>query len=126
MQSSSFQGSDPQGAVNGHKTGMYGFHTELERDPWWMLDLGTLQPVREIVVYNRLDGICKIRSRNLAILVSGDGERWTTLYTHDGSAFGGADGFPLHVPYSGPALRFVRIKLNDYQFLHLDEVEVFV
>ena len=126
MQSSVFQNGPPTAAaaVNGVKTGGFGFHTELEYDPWWMVDLGARQAVQEVVVYNRLDGICKIRSRMLSVLVSPDGETWTTIYRHDGEPFGGADGHPLRVRAAGVQARFVRVKLEDYQFLHLDEVEV--
>ena len=128
MQSSSFQNSPPtaSGAVNGNKTGGYGFHTALELEPWWMVDLGSRQPVQQIVIYNRLDGICPARARTLSVLVSPDAETWTVLYRHDGTPFGGADGSPLRVRGNGVAARFVRLKLEDVQYLHLDEVEVFV
>ena len=47
--------SDAAGAVDGIKDGKYAFHTGLDAQPWWQVDLGNVQPVARIVVYNRLD-----------------------------------------------------------------------
>ena len=44
---------DAPGALDGVKTGKWGFHTQNEPDPWWQVDL--LEPIRldRIVLYNR-------------------------------------------------------------------------
>ena len=127
MQSSALNGTSPTpgGAVNGAKNGSYGFHTEREIDPWWMVDLGALHQVSRIVVFNRLDPVCVERARTLSVLVSPDGEDWDLVYTHDGSAFGGIDGQPLAIPLERAGVRFVRLRLNDYEYFHLDEVEIY-
>jgi hypothetical protein len=126
-QSSGFSNSQvtPEGAVNGVRTGGYGFHTESEANPWWMVDLGRPIPILEIVVFNRLDGDCAGRARNLVVLASLDGETWLELHRTNGRIFGGVDGNPLRVPCEGTTCRFVRLKLDGADYFHLDEVEVY-
>ena len=127
MQSSTLNGTKPTpgGAVDGTKNGRYGFHTERELDPWWMVDLGAPQQVSRIVVFNRLDPDCVERATTLAVMVSPDAEEWDLVYAHNGPAFGGIDGHPLVVPLDRSDIRFVRLCLNDYEYLHLDEVEIY-
>ena len=36
---------DAAGAVDGIKTGQWGFHTAHESNPWWQVDLGEITPV---------------------------------------------------------------------------------
>mgnify|MGYP001032180978 CR=1 FL=1 len=42
--------SDAAGAVDGVKDGKYAFHTWLEPNPWWQVDLGQPTPISRIVV----------------------------------------------------------------------------
>lgn len=117
--------NDPQGAVNGIKTGSFGFHTDFEVAPWWQVDLLAPTVLEEIVVHNRIDAPDSVdRVRTLCALVSPDGIHWQTLYRHDGSRIGGIDGTPLRVPCPGVLARFVRLQLQEQEALHLDEVEV--
>lgn len=117
--------TDPQGAVNGVKQGGFGFHTSLETNPWWQVDLGALFALQEVRVFNRMD-CCSERARTLRVLLSADGQSWQTAYSHDGSLFGGAnDGRPLKVHLQGQSARFVRLQLAERNYFHLDEVEVF-
>ncbi len=134
---------DAGGAVDGHKNGRYGFHTNLEPNPWWQVDLGSRQPIRRVVVYNRLDYPPGLHNADrLVILLSDDGKVWHRVYQHPGKPFGGIrDGNPLVVDFSaaagGPAgagkpaalpeARYVRIQIPSATpvFLHFDEVEVY-
>ncbi|HET9019350.1 MAG TPA: discoidin domain-containing protein, partial [Acetobacteraceae bacterium] len=127
FQSSSFEGqpATPQNAVNGIKTKPLGFHTALEENPWWMLDFGKVEAFDNILIYNRLDGSCAQRARTLRVLLSDDALNWTELYAHNGTSFGGVDGNPLHIQCESSAARFVRIQLNERNYLHLVEVEIF-
>jgi hypothetical protein len=113
-------------AVNGQVTGQFGFHTDLEADPWWCVDLEGIYLIREICIYNRTDPPC--RSRSLAMSYSTDLMHWTTLYCHESdSDFSGADGLPLAIRPSNPVeLRFLRVHLPQKEFFHLDEVEIYV
>lgn len=117
---------DASGANDGRITGHFGFHTELQAQPWWQVDLQKPTDLAEVRVYNRLTDGCAHRARFVQILLSSNGEEWSAVYSHDGSIFGGADGSPLHVPMSRSATaRFVRLQLPGQEYLHLDEVEIY-
>ena len=129
---------DAAGAVNGVKDGVYSFHTNLEPNPWWQVDLGSPTAIGKIVVYNRLDYKPGLHNAdNLLILTSDDELAWTPRYDTQGKHFGGAtDGKPLVVEaesLSGAAdeapikARFVRLQIASDKpiFFHLDEVEVY-
>jgi len=69
--------SDASGAVDGVKNGRYGFHTNMEPNPWWQVDLGARQPIGKIVIYNRLDYAPGLHNADyLVILSSDDGKVW--------------------------------------------------
>lgn len=117
------------GAVNGIKTGRFGFHTEVEANPWWSVDLGRTHALDGILVYNRLDD-CRDRIRTLRITISEDGRAWTAVYEHNNRPpFGGiepVDGVPpLLVPLNGARARYVKLECTERTALHLDQVEVF-
>ncbi|MEE7493074.1 class I SAM-dependent methyltransferase [Methylobacterium oryzae] len=115
----------PQGAVNGIRTGRFGFHTAHEDRPWWCLDLGSVQKFDEIRIYNRLDAFCPERSRHIEIFISDDRIDWKKIYSHDGTVFGGVVGKPLLFVKPGATARFILLRLRDTNFFHLDEVEVY-
>lgn len=117
---------DAAGGCDGVKNGTYGFHTNIEQNPWWQVDLGELRPLERIVIYNRCDGNVEDRAGRLQVLLSPDGKSWSELYQHDGTKFfGQTDGKPLVVRAAGAKARWVRVQLPDRQYLHLDEVEVY-
>ena len=110
---------------DGTTTGGYGFHTDYEYRPWWEVDLGEMQAITRIRVFNRL-GATASRANNLEIFASLDGQSWKKLYSNGGVAFGGADGLPLIVDLAPPwSARFVKLQLDGEDYLHLDEVEVY-
>ncbi|WP_306341375.1 discoidin domain-containing protein, partial [Planktothrix tepida] len=114
-----------QSAVNGIKDGKFSFHTKLEVNPWWQVDLEGIYLLTEVQVYNRID-TCADRARTLRILLSSDGENWNLVYTNDeNNIFGGVDGKPLVVAIASKLARYVRLQLNEETRLHLDEVEVY-
>jgi hypothetical protein len=115
---------DPQGGVDGVKDGTYGFHTDLEQNPWWEVDLGAGYALQEVRIFNRIN-MCADRSRTIRVLLSSDGANWRTAYSHDGTVFGGTDGHPLVVALQGQTARYVRLQLAEKNYLHLDEVEVY-
>jgi hypothetical protein len=123
--------SDAAGAVDGVKDGKYAFHTWLEPNPWWQVDLGEPKPIGRIVVYNRLDYAPGLHNAdNLRILTSDDGKSWTLRYDNQGRHFGGIHGAkPLEVGFPAGQLsaRFVRLQLPRPKpiFFHLDEVEIY-
>lgn len=115
---------DAQGGNNGVRTGGFGFHTHKEKYPWWQVDLGHEQQIREVRVFNRMDE-ARERAVTLRVLLSTDGTAWHLVYDRGGWPFGGIDGRPLRVFPQDMTSRFVRLQLHDNEFLHLDEVEVY-
>lgn len=122
---SSFQPGYPnsEGGVDGIKNGEFGFHTDAEETPWWQVDLGATSAVEEIRVYNRM--CCKEPAKSLQILLSDNAENWRTVYTHDGTVFGGIDGNYLKVRFDRENARFVRLQVKGLSHFFLDEVEVY-
>ena len=118
---------DAAGGNDGQVTGYFSFHTEFERNPWWRADLGELQPITQVYVYNRLDDDAVARrAAHLCLSLSEDDETWRTVFERtEDAAFGGADGDPLRVDLNGEKSRYVRISLAGEGYLHLDEVEVY-
>ena len=118
---------DATGGCDGLKTGTWGFCTSREPNPWWQVDLGHPAALDRVVIYNRCDNKMEVRTRRLKVLLSHNGRKWTQAYQHGGkSFFGYTDARPLSVDLKGAKARFVRIQLPGTDYLHLDEVEVYV
>ena len=116
---------DAAGACDGVKNGKWGFHTLQEPDPWWQVDLGEIQEVGRVVVYNRCDATAS-RSASLILSLSPDGVEWEQAYQHNGETFWGfTGGPPLTVDLAGAKTRYLRIQLPGTVYLHFDEVEVY-
>jgi hypothetical protein len=115
------------GGNNGIRNGTYGFHTLLEPQPWWVVDLLGPHRIAEIHIYNRPgDPALAARANELDVLVSVDGDNWTILLSRTATDPFGLDGTPL-VVHASPALpyRFVLLRLRAANCLHLEEVEVY-
>lgn len=118
---------DAAGAVTGVPTGVYGFHTDLDEHPWWMVDLGRSYALDSIVVLNRGDN-CAERARTLCVDVAEtDTGPWTRLHAGE-EIFGGinAEQPPLELRLNEQvAARLVRLSLQEQNYLHLDQVAVY-
>jgi len=116
---------DAAGAVNGLVTGTYGFHTDADDPPWWMVDLEARYRLNEIWIFNRLDVATTLQ--HFAIYLSTNGREWTLLVDHRSNGnFGGAWGEPLSIKIGDDVVaRFVRIELGGPGVLHLDQVKIF-
>jgi hypothetical protein len=116
---------DAAGGCDGIKNGRWGFHTGQATEPWWQVDLGKVEPIACVVIWNRCDGAA-LRANHLMVKLSDNGRQWRTVHHHDGTTFRGhTDNKPLVVKLKDQAGRFVRIQLPGKDYLHLDEVEVF-
>jgi len=131
-QSSTGYGGDPQRAVDGNTDGNYGAnsvtHTDNQKEAWWEVDLGRVQDIREIKLWNRTD-CCSERLSDFVVLVSEQPFRSNTLddslnnssvwnYSIDGVA-----QRETSVPVGVPG-RYVRIQLRGSNWLSLAEVQV--
>jgi F5/8 type C domain len=103
----------------------YGFHTDQETDPWWMVDLLAEQMIDEVTIVNR--SAQRQRFRTFRIETSLDGSVWTTRFTQAEPADISPDPewpWRVHFPEPFPA-RYVRIVLSGAGILHLRRVQVF-
>jgi len=85
---------------------------------WWQVDLGAVQSIKQVVLYNRTD-CCAERLSNFDIKVSPDGSTWTVAATVTGTAQ------PKNVYPMNVTGRFVRVQLRGSGLLTLAEVQVF-
>lgn len=114
-------------AINGKKTGGFSFHTDLEDNPWWQVDLWRVFFLTSIIVYNRGDAGTDFaeRAKGMIVRISADGANWEKIHS-DGGCFGGArDKKPFVVFCFGKMARFVHLQLPGRTYFHLDEVEVY-
>jgi predicted O-methyltransferase YrrM len=129
-QSSTSRWSKPDescAAINGDKGGEFSFHTDIETNAWWQVDLEAVFPLSLIVIFNRgiLGSNFANRASSMEIYLSVNGMTWEKHYS-GGQAFGGVqDNKPLRVNCAGKPARFVRLQLRERNYLHLDEVEVY-
>jgi hypothetical protein len=78
-QSSTAYGGDAPRGIDGNTNGdYYGgnsvTHTAEQENPWWEVDLGSVQPIERVVVWNRTDGGVGARMTNLKVSIL-DAER---------------------------------------------------
>jgi hypothetical protein len=119
--------ADAAGAVDGKPDGGFKFHTAMELDPWWRVDLGRPSEISEIRVFNRVDDKVMGRIRKLTIAVSNDDVFWRDVARKtDDSVVGGIDGAPFVWRTRGKVIaRYVRVLVPGRGVLHLDQVEVY-
>jgi hypothetical protein len=119
-------------AVNGNRNTDYAFHTELERNPWWIVDLGVEYDIKEILIFNR-KGIRALQERNSPLLIEtsqSEEDQWTFLFKMEEGSFFGADDSglsPLRIlVHDGHRCRFLRVKLiTSSNCLSLAQIEVY-
>jgi FkbM family methyltransferase len=120
--------SEASRVVCGPPNGSYSFHTDFERNPWISLDLGCIEELSEIIVYNRVvDGPnVAARAYSLGISCSCDDSAWDTIYDIN-IPFGGIDGNPLRVKCDKLKARFIKFQILEegLQALHLDLIEIY-
>lgn len=116
---------DAVGGCDGVKDGKWGFHTAVEQDPWWQVDLGKATALERIVLYNRCDS-CGSRNSRIIVSLSDDGKNFRQAWQNDGKLFFGfTDKKPLVTPLNGAPARYVRLHLRAKSYFHLDEVEIY-
>jgi hypothetical protein len=104
----------------------YAFHTNYERDPWWQVDLEKEINVRKIIILNSLN--YPERLLHFSLLKSADGQSWEVIYQKvDDMVLKEPDLSMVTVTFSsdGHVARFIRVRLDGENFLHLRKVQVF-
>jgi hypothetical protein len=131
-QSSTVVDAAPSRASDGNRNGDFAngsvTHTDFQNQPWWQVDLGTLQPLDSVAIWNRTD-CCGERLANFYILVSDtpftSTDLTVTLNQPEVSSYyiAGGAGQTLNINI-GRTGRYVRVQLAGANFLSLAEVEV--
>ncbi len=115
-------------AVSGMLHQPYAFHTDLEAQPWWQVDLGRTCRISHVVIHNRCDNEQALwQASPLLILLSDDGASWRLAYrSRVTQPVGDADGAPMtwHAD-PGTSAQFLRIQLVYRRSLHLRQVAVY-
>ena len=114
-------GGPPSKAVDGNTNGNYSgdsvTHTNNDAQAWWQVDLGTLQSVQSVKIWNRTD-CCGDRLTNFNVILLDASQAVVSSVNVPGQA-----GSPTTVPISGAA-RYVKVQLVGTNYLSLAEVEV--
>ena len=103
----------------------YGFHTQEETDPWWMVDLLREHLIEEVTIVNRRAQ--QRRFRTFRIDSSLDGAAWTTRLRQADPIDVSADpAWPWRVTFPDPfTARYLRIVVEGRGILHLRRVQIF-
>lgn len=103
----------------------FGFHTNLEIEPWWMVDLLEEFAIDEIRIVNRRQ--FPDRFRIFSIEGSRDGTSWITRLTKFlPDPISSDDATPWCHTWLDPFVaRFVRVRSLEHTVLHLRRVEIF-
>jgi alpha-L-fucosidase len=92
-------------------------HTNSEAGAWWQVDLGSDQPINDVVVFNRTD-CCAERLSNFRVTVTGDSDPIVSRSTVI------RDSSPRAVVPITSYGRYVKIQLVGTGYLALAEVQV--
>ncbi|MBD9373199.1 discoidin domain-containing protein [Rhizobium sp. ARZ01] len=97
----------------------FSFHTEKSDFPYLIVDLEGVHAIENIKLFNRKDGF-QFCARSIIVEISMDGRSWEII--HSGTVLW-ESAFVL--PLSGAMqARYVRLRLNERQYFHLEKVEV--
>jgi hypothetical protein len=104
--------------------GQAAFHTDLEDQPWIIVELGASYLIDTIIVHNRSD-LCQERAESIAVALSADGVTFEDVYAPSKpSIFGDGElALRIHVEPRSPA-RFVKLYLRERNFFHLECVQI--
>ncbi|SFF18306.1 discoidin domain-containing protein [Methylobacterium sp. 13MFTsu3.1M2] len=98
------------------------FHTGLDRNPWFVLDLGAVERVSEIRIYNRWGQLSE-RAQLMRVWLGETDNDYSLVF--DAVDAHCHPGLPLHLRFDNARFRYLKIDLDEEQHLHLDGIEVF-
>jgi hypothetical protein len=122
-------------AINGNISGHHEYlcqHTELDYQAWWDIDLNRCYDVRKIIIYNR-EGSCSARILPFWVLLSDTSfppwrvntldecrliSKWEIRITNL------QDIYELNVSNDSVSSRYCRVILENENFLHMAEVQI--
>ena len=98
------------------------FHTEVEENPWWTLDLKSLHLVSRIEIRNRPD-VFGWRANRMQIFIGATLDDLALLY--DAVAANWDAETPLILQLQNEEMRYVKITLDNTAPLHLKDVQIY-
>lgn len=101
------------------------FHTCKENNPWWMVDLESEYYIEYINIYNIKQKQFRHRSTKLFIQLSLDGSHWTKIPQELTVWDKNLECCKVYI-FKKCKARFLKIELDDCNFLHLCSINVFV
>jgi hypothetical protein len=110
--SSVYGGCDERG-----KCGTLMFHTELQENPWVVIDLGEVKTVRSVQVKNRSD-CCADRSIPLVVELGKDNRKFSEVARRD------SEFTSFRATFKPQKARYVRLRAPKSTYLHLESIEV--
>lgn len=113
--------NDAERALDLNLNADYAFHTDMEKNPWWMVDLGESYLIELIKVKNRKKGF-QAKARTMKVEISINCKDWKLI--HAGLLYW-QDSISFKLD-SRVEARYVKISLEEKQYLHLAQVEVLV
>ena len=134
-QSSTSHNGSASRAIDGNSNGIYQAasttHTTTQAQPWWQVDLGSINNISHVNLYNRTDDCCRSRLSDFYVLISDTPFTSNSLSNNlsnpnvDSFYFGPTAGDPTRININGNG-RYVRVQLaGNTNPLSLAEVEVF-
>jgi hypothetical protein len=110
------------GAVDGSRSGGYGFHSQLEDSPWLSIDLGRAHAITRIEVFGRGDGHYD-QSLPLVLEISDSGAEYDQVASRM-EPFSASEPWVIK-PEPPLVTRYVRLRTARRSYLVLSEVEVY-
>lgn len=108
------------------ETEKFGFHTNIEDKPFWVIDLLTEYQIELIKIHNRLDKNLIDRTKTISVEVSNNYKDWTSI--HKGIIYFGAEktnNHPLILPLNNLIkARYIKLSLEEKSCFHLYKVEI--
>ena len=101
----------------------FAFHTGLEDNPYWMIDLENIEPIDCIRIANRKENEYKEINRNLKIEYSTDNISWSYIDSNM-HEWQDLDILEINILQSIKA-RYIKISLNATYYLVLRKIEIF-
>ena len=114
---------DAEGGNNGDLDEEFGFHTDLEPQPWWTVDLMRPHLVSRVRIHNRHQHA--ERMNGFRLLASADGHDWRTVHrSPDDLDLGQSGDRPIEIEL-GVQARFLRVQTPRGDYLHFREFEAY-
>lgn len=107
----------------------YAFHTQSEKKPFVLIDLGETTEIHGLVIFNR-ETCCQNRANALTVWYSGDGKNWEKHWSANSNKDQWEIPFTqksMGAEITGKKMRFIKVGLDNEveQVLHLKKIDIY-